>query len=278
MFGLKKLICWLSVITLSGLLQADPRDDFPSCYAGLQIAGQDSGPKRELFVIIDQTLHPGVDIKRSLHKQVHSFLQPGDRITVVRFSAYIAENYTDIVLAGQLDRTLDETERYDISKKVLKRFDACMGKQKAFIRKTVDTKLVETFGNRDLDIPRTELVGSLSTLSQIVSASEAERKVVLLFSDMLENSELSSFYQSGALRKINPEHELTKYQREGLLGDWGGADIYVMGAGTLPAEYANSYRSENRMRPIKAFWESYFTQSNSTLTGWGQPALLQSIR
>ncbi|MBO9496421.1 hypothetical protein J7438_20390 [Thalassotalea sp. G20_0] len=260
---------------------ATVRDDFPSCYASLGASSpvQPDSPARELFVIVDQTLNPDKEIKRSVHRQVHSFLQPGDRITLIKFSAFIANNYTDVVLKGQLDRPLSTEARYDISKKLLKRFDACMKKQQVHVRKTIDQKLAVTFGREDMDIPKTELVGNLSGLGDsVVSRSNAPRKVVLLFSDMLENSDISSFYQSGSLKKIDADAEISKFRKEGLLSNWGDAEVFIIGAGLMPAKYAKAYRSENKMRPIRAFWEQYFKGSNAQLAGWGQPALLEQIR
>ena len=257
------------------------RDDFPTCYGTLGSSNtvQVLPPERDLLVIIDQTLNPTTEIKRSVHRQVHSFMQSGDRITLIKFSAFIANNYTDVVLKGQLDRALNSDARHDISKKLLKRFDSCMKKQKTHVKKTIDQKLAATFGHEDLNIPKTELVGNLSGLGEsVVSRSDASRKVVLLFSDMLENSDVSSFYQNGSLRKINADAEIIKFKKEGLLGDWGQAEVYVIGAGLLPAKYANSYRSENKLRPIKKFWEHYFQRSNAQLLGWGQPALLEQIQ
>lgn len=257
------------------------RDDFPSCYDTLGAASpvQSASPARELFVIIDQTLNPTTEIKRSVHRQVHSFLQPGDRITLIQFSAFIANNYTDVVLKGQLDQPLNTEARYDISKKLLKRFDVCMKKQQTHVRKTIDQKLAATFGSEDMNIPKTELVGNLSNLGDsVISRSGAPRKVVLLFSDMLENSDISSFYQAGALKKINAGTEIAKFKQEGLLSNWGEAEIFIVGAGLLPAKYADAYRSENKMRPIRSFWEQYFQGSNAQLAGWGQPALLEQIR
>ena len=257
------------------------RDDFPSCYGmlGTSAPQQAEASNRELFVVIDQTLNPTVAIKRSVHRQVHAFLQPGDRLTLVKFSAFLADNYTDVVLTGQLDRPLNDDSRHSISKKLLKRFDVCMNKQKVHAKKKVDQTLAETFGREDLNIPKTELIGNLSTLSEsLVAGSTADRKVVLLFSDMLENSDISSFYQKGSLRKIDPQAELAKFKAETLMGDWAGAEIFVIGAGLLPAKYADAYRSENRMRPIRKFWDEYFLSSNAQLKGWGQPALLKQIQ
>nr|WP_269809250.1 hypothetical protein [Enterovibrio nigricans] len=121
-----------------------------------------------------------------------------------------------------------------------------------------------------------EVISSVAEISnQIVSASTAADKVVLLISDMLENSSAVSFYHSGSVRMINPQQELDNVMSRNELGQFGGARIYVMGAGLLPG--GQSYVSSQKMKSIEQFWSQYFAQSNGELRGFGKPLLLSQF-
>jgi hypothetical protein len=65
-----------------------------------------------------------------------------------------------------------------------------------------------------------------------------------------------------------------------LLADFGGARIYIVGAGILSddASKAKRYRDSQTMQALTTFWRSYFEKSNAHLVEIGQPALLNSMR
>lgn len=62
-----------------------------------------------------------------------------------------------------------------------------------------------------------------------------------------------------------------------MLGDFSGADIYVMGAGVVPENGKAVYRDPKTMQALKSFWRSYFEKSNAVLVEFGQPALLGKV-
>lgn len=111
--------------------------------------------------------------------------------------------------------------------------------------------------------------------------SKAQHKIVLLVSDMLENSSVTSFYANQAVRQINADKELKLVADNQLYGDFGGARVYVIGAGLLAEDAKHPkgiYRSTQTMQALSKFWTGYFQKSNAELVEFGQPALLNPIR
>ena len=271
------LLMAITVALVSTQTTAEMRNDIPSCYEYAKVDRNLAQPltSRSLTVAIDGTLSPDIGLKRSVHNKVHNYLQPGDQVTVIGFSAYVGDNYTEIKFTGLLDPAL--SDRDSIGKKTLTRFDACMDKQQAFVRKNIDEAIKSSFKSDNVSVPKTELINNISELIAPIVAigSSAERKL-LLVSDMLENSDITSFYQSGGLKQFNAEKELTKVAQAQMLTDFSGANVYVIGAGWLP-EGNRGFRGGKAMKEIKNFWDGYFTQSNARLAAFGQPSLLTEL-
>jgi hypothetical protein len=67
--------------------------------------------------------------------------------------------------------------------------------------------------------------------------------------------------------------------KAGMFADFGGAKIYVMGAG-LVSEQGKAkgvYRDPKMMQALKAFWTEWFKRSNAELVKFGMPEMLGSI-
>ena len=118
-------------------------------------------------------------------------------------------------------------------------------------------------------------------MSPIVKAAAAGERIVLVVSDMLENSSISSFYQRQAVRLISPQAELAKVEKESLFGDFGGVRVHVFGAG-LVSEGAGPkdgvYRDPRTMQALERFWAEYFARSGAVLEQFGKPELLGPLR
>lgn len=256
---------------------AAERNDIKSCYDFAKIdpstAKVVSG--RHLFVAVDGTFSPDINIKKLVHEKVHLFLQPGDKITIISFSAYVKDFYTDVLFSGRLDT--DIADRDDVSKKSLMTFDNCMAKQTQFVKTKVDTHIKNAFKPNDADVPKTEIITNLSqVIAPQVAVNQEERRVLLLVSDMVENSDVTSFYSKNTLKVITPEQEMQKVQKANMLSDFKQADIYVLGAGWVPAT-SKGFRGGQVMLPLKQFWQQYFEVSNAQLKEFGQPVLMSDM-
>ncbi|MGM0767900.1 MAG: hypothetical protein ACQEV6_07740 [Pseudomonadota bacterium] len=260
----------------TSLAIASPRDDFPSCYSVLgNEAPESQAPARELFVIVDQTLTLNVDLKRHAHEKIHEYLTPGDRFTLLTFSAYAQGRYASMPLTGKIDHRLSDDQRYVIGSTKLRAFDSCMAKQKTFVRKRIDASVKEAFEQASTGLPKTELMGSLANFGNgIISQSDARQKVILIVSDMMENSEAISFYGRGGIKNLDIQSSLEKVRKHGLLSNLEGANVNIVGAGISGND---GYLSQSTMRKMKDFWAAYFEQSGARLTGWGQPELFGGL-
>jgi hypothetical protein len=235
-------------------------------------------PQAELFVVIDQTTLFDPALKQSVANNIRPFVKAGSAISVIQFSAYTQERYTDVLTHVALENKLDQDRRDEISKPILTRIDKCLNAQPAAAGKHVGLSLRQAFGGSSNKIEKSDVIASLQGISGMVKKSPAERKVVLIASDMLENSSVSSFYANSAVRLISPEKEIELAKKHNLIGDFSGAEVYVIGAGLLSDEAKKSYRSPQIMTALQSFWNNWFTISKASLRDFGQPALLSPIR
>lgn len=252
----------------------------PSCY-DKKLPAKSAAMDAEIFVAIDQTTPLDLGLKQSIADNVKPFLSANNGFSVMTFSAYTQGHYTQVVTSGKLDPVLDTAQRHDVSKPVLSKFDQCMGLQPRIAAQLVGSALRTAFAGSSSDISKSDVLASLKAISTKVKNSTARNKVVLLASDMLENSSVTSFYadKGMSVRKIDAEKEMKLVNDNQLLADFDGARIYVIGAGLLSddAAKAKRYRDPKTMQALAAFWKSYFDKSNAQLVEFGQPALLNPI-
>lgn len=186
-----------------------------------------------------------------------------------------------LLSSGKLDHALPEAVRNDVSKPVLTKFDQCMARQSRLAAQAVGTALRDAFAGSSGEIAKSDVLASLKDISGKVRQSPGTEKVVLLVSDMLENSSVSSFYASQSVRRIDPLHEMKLASDNQLLADFAGARLYVLGAGLLGEDAKNkkaAYGDPKTMQALTTFWKTYFDKSNAQLVEFGQPALLNQVK
>jgi hypothetical protein len=252
----------------------------PGCY-DTKLPSPATTPAIELFVVVDQTTLLDDGLKQAVANQVRPFLTAGNNFSVLVFSAYTQGKYTQLLTSGQLDSQMPTAQRNDISKPVLAKFDQCMSRQPAQAAQAVGGALRAGFEGTSGDIAKSDILASLRDISAKVRQSSAAEKVVLLVSDMLENSSISSFYASQTVRKIDPVQELQLAVSHQFIADFGDARIYVIGAGLLnnvDKKNKAQYRDPKTMQALADFWRSYFEKSHAQLVEFGEPALLNQIR
>lgn len=274
---LLKTITLVISVFVSGFLAAAQPNDVPSCYDATSLNQyKPEVANRQLIIIVDQTAELDEKLKKTVHDQVEQFILPGDQIQVVAFSANAKGKYTEMLYNGIFDAPLPARTRNSIGKTTLNRFDACMQAQPQAKAK-LHRKLREAFGDQTQTFPKTELIGSLLQVgSNVIASSSSDRKVILIVSDMLENSSITSFYANNNVRQIDPNVELQKTTNSGINGDLGGADIYVIGAGFVGKGMA--YSSQLALDNLETFWRELFRKHNGTLQQFGKPQLLSTIK
>jgi hypothetical protein len=283
-----KPILRILLVTALGLItplaHAGIGNDIPSCYAANKMKLAVPITQTEIFVLIDQTTPLDAALQDSVRENAGRLIKAGGAFAIGSFSSFGQGRYLEVLSAGTLEGTIDPKARDDISVKTLRGFDACMAGQADFGRKSAANAINKALSGSSPELAKSDVLGSLKELSSRVKQSEAKDKVVFLISDMLENSGISSFYANKNVRSIDPAAELKKAQDAQVVGDFGGARIFVLGAGLVQDNAGGKnkdsgvYRNPKAMGLLRQFWESYFAASHAQLIEFGAPALLSPVK
>lgn len=114
-------------------------------------------------------------------------------------------------------------------------------------------------------------------ISKDIQHKEVTQHVLLMVSDMLENSDFTSFYAKNLVRDIEPELEMQKVEKNNLIANLEGWRVYVEAAGLVPHDVKDGYRSGKTIQRLEKFWSSYFKSSGATLAGFGAPMLTMEL-
>lgn len=269
---LKPLLALL--FCLPAFAQAAERNEIPDCYAYAK-ASEFRAPAsgRELTVIVDQTIPMPESIQKAAWGQINRFVAPGDRVRLYSFSAFLPTQFMQLRFAGELNSPLEGKVRDSVGMASLRTLDKCMAQQPDFFRKKFGGEFVKTLREASEDIPRSEIFHSLRDIGNDLATQPAQDRVVLLISDMLENSEFGSFYVNNRIRDLQAQTELKRIEEKQLYADLQGARVYVAGAGLVTKDVKQAYRSGKTMELLEGFWKGYFSGSNASLVAFGTPSL-----
>lgn len=236
-------------------------------------------PEREIFVLIDQTTVLDDNLKQLVRNNVAPFASHGNAFLIARFSAFSQGRYLDVLNAGKIEAVIPEQDRGAISVKLLKTFDACMQGQQMYAARMMAGAINKAMQESSDSLAQSDVMSSLKEFSTRVRESNAKDKIVFVVSDMLENSSISSFYMKKGVRVIDPAKEMAIAEKNDQIGDFGGARVFILGAGVIPeVKGAKSYRDPKTMNALKSFWTGYFEKSNAALEQFGMPALLSPVK
>lgn len=259
-------------------------NDIPSCYAANTIKVAPPQTEIELFILVDQTTPLDASLQDSVRENAGRLITAGSAFVVGSFSSFGQGRYLEVLSAGTLEGPIASKVRDDVSVKTLKNFDQCMSSQVGFGRRAAADALNKVLAGSSLNLAKSDVMGSLKELSSRVRQSKAKDKIVFLVSDMLENSGISSFYANKNVRAIDPMAELKKAQAGQVVGDFGGARVFVLGAGLVQENASGKnkdsgvYRDPKTMSLLREFWEKYFEMSNAKLADFGAPALISPVK
>jgi hypothetical protein len=261
------------------VLLAAERNDVPSCYEITKLTefkAPSSG--RLLTVIVDQTTPLTKDLQKTAWNHVKRYLQPGDKLRLYSFSAYLNGRYTRLEFAGELESPITHDALPNVPIMAARKFDGCLKQQQQVLLQRFGKAFGAALQESTTDIPRSEILFSLREISSDTrKAKDTNEQVVLLISDMLEYSDFASFYTANQIRDINAATELEKAKKQNLFADFGGAQVYVHGAAFVPDSSKNGYRSGKMISNLKTFWQAYFEHSNAELKGFGTPELTVEV-
>jgi hypothetical protein len=251
----------------------------PSCYD--ELPGHAPAPAtRALTVVIDQTTFTDPRLRRIVHETVARLLRPGMRVSVATFSAFAQGRYLDVVTAGRIESPVTGRARDAVPKRQLLRSDECLGDQFVFARRLVARAIDDAFSGSDPRLAQSDILAALHDLGRRVGAEGDGERLVVLVSDMLENSSVTSFYAGNRLRRIEPVEELRRADAAGLRPDFHGARVVVIGAGAVSdrAADASSYRDPRALLALEAFWRSWLAAAGADLVEFGKPTPLVEVR
>lgn len=269
----------LAMVLPCAALAAD-RNDLQSCYERNGMTEvKPAGSGRELVVIIDQTIPMPDDLQRSSWGQIDRFVQPGDRVKLYTFSAFLPGEYLRLAYAGELDKPLVGEVRDDVSQRKLRSLDQCLTTQKKAFQGGFGKMFVKSLREARQDIPKSEIMNSLRKVGEDMKRDHGvDDRVVFLISDMLEHSDYTSFYASNQIKQLNVANEMKLATSKGLQADLQGARVYVTGAGLVTDSVKHAYRSGKTMDALNDFWRQYLSTSNASLEGFGTPSLSTDLR
>ena len=279
-----RALCTLAIIGLSSFAHAAGDNTLSSCRSQLKLpaAASTEVPLKELFVIIDQTFKLDSGLQEEVISSAERLAAPGNAFKVMTFSAFIANKYGTLQSSGTFDHPIPESQISNIGMKTIKQFEACLPQQVQYGKKMLRESIGKSFSESSSDIAKSEIFLSLKDFSEgVIHASKAKEKVILLVSDMLENSAITSFYTGKGIKTLKQADEVKKIEAANIFPDFGGARIYVVGSGTIGAVGAGnpkggkdaSYRSTSELLALEGFWKEYFKRSNGQLVKFGMPSL-----
>lgn len=235
--------------------------------------------KNNLYIVIDQTFILDEHLKEHIIEKIRPLLLPASSITLIKFSTFSEGHYTSIVYKDKFDAKLTNMQRDDIAHNKLKKFDKCMAIKFKEKQKVPLPIIMETLNESNETISHSEIFKTLAEVSNLHAFKKAEgNRIILLVSDMLENSSVTSFYSNGHVKMIDTKNEMEIVKKTEYLPDFKDASIYVVGAGLLSLKARKESSSNNKkMNKLKKFWAQFFKESNGTLYGFGMPELLGEI-
>ena len=267
---------WIAVWLGVWLSLAMARNDVPSCYQALKLHEADTTPDKALFILVDQTTPLDKPMMIYTYKTMMRFLRNGNSVSIASFSSNANGKYTEAAFSGRLEHLLPQEATRDISKKILRKYKGCMNAQYRYAKKKATKALVRVLKGANKSLPHSDILKSLSDISEhLIKPKPAKEKTVLLVSDMMEHSSITSFYHKGRLKRIDTAKELAKVKQSGFVADFDGARVYVIGAGATSNK--KSYRDSKTLKRLSDFWTAYFKIANAKLQAIGTPMLLDDI-
>lgn len=253
-------------------------DLVPSCYASARLEDSRPPATQALFVVVDQTARLDDKLRDTVRKTVRSLIGKRGDVAIYTFSALDRDHYPTQIASGSVESAVPEAARPSLSVRRLKQLDDCLGEQLGFAQTQFADKLDAAIGDASAQFSHSAIERGLAQISEAVRKSSARDKIVLLVSDMLEHSDVTSFYKQHKLRLIDPAAELDRSRQAGTLGNFGGARVIVIGAGSIPADSAaDASRDTAALAALHQFWEQWFAASSARLMEYGEPDLMAPI-
>jgi len=256
--------------------------DVTSCYPKVGLAASQPPIEYGNFIVVDETSALDVKLRAQALQAANSMLKPGSLVLVGRFSAFYRDRYTQLVVRGVIDRPPSPEQRKQMPRDRLALLERCMSEQSAVLRRRVLSALNDIFVASSSDIARSDIAAALCEFAVVVKQAPVRTRRVLVVTDGLENSDISSFYRNKTARLIEPAVELQRIRAANMLGDFGGARVWILGGASFPADRDEGgsdapFRDPRIVEALRRLWSSYMSASQAVLAEFGAPSLLTTI-
>lgn len=267
------------LLAMAGLLSAPwshaaaPAVD---CYKVLSLEKFKPGPARELVLLIDETTVFTSDLIDTFTAKVAKAVQPGDRVSLIGFSAVSNKHHVHELASIELDRMPEPAIERDLPVRRAGDLSQCVTLQRVTKGRAIDTAVRAALKRASHNIPFSEIIGAFRDIGGRLAASEAPSRIVIVATDGLQHSATLTFYDHKAIRLLDPEKEAVSLRARGLLSELAGARVYVFGGGLAPPDAG--FRDQSELVALEAFWRRYIKDSGGKLVGFGKPVPLVDFR
>ena len=221
----------LLLLSAAAPAQASLVNQIPSCYAASHYSFASAPPKHLLYVLIDQagTLSPA--LQKSVIDNINHALGPDTKFVIAHFSRTTNNHYLRVLYTGIIESPMSSAERDNVPVNSLGGFNSCMRGQALYALHMADTTAEHALQSASgaANQPN-DILFALKTVASVIAQDGAPKKVLFLVTDGFENSSFANFSAGIA----NPAHMLQKVRAQGLLPNFGGARVFVLGAGISP--------------------------------------------
>ncbi len=230
-------ISWLATpAALLLLAAAAPADaalvnQIPSCYTANHYRFASAPPRHLLYVLIDQAGQLSPTLQKSVIDNINHALGPATKFVIAEFSRTTKNHYLRVLYTGIVESPMSTEERDNVPVSSLQGFASCMRGQAMYAVHMADTTAEHALqaAAGGADQPNNILI-SLKTIAPVIAQDPAAKKVLFLISDAIEDSSFGNF--SAGIP--NPTQMVQRARTHGLLADFGGARVFVLGAGIGP--------------------------------------------
>lgn len=255
----------------TGVLAND--DANTCCYATMEQKPADSLVGKSLYILVDQTVPLTKNMRENILALVEDWPGTNERVKLIRFSANIRGEYTELLLDLQRDPAPSEEYLYNLRDEDKVRLSRCLEDQVRTQKSQLKTVLQGALENTKPNLGKTEILKPLKRIAESVLVEDGIKdKTVLLISSGFENSEISNFTKRKRKGNINPEQTLTLLNEKQLTTNWQGAKIYMFGLGQT--RDSKTYVRYSVVEPLAQFWNLYFSNGNGDVKELGMPAIL----
>lgn len=229
----------------------------------------------QLYVIIDQTTNFPKNIQEQVKEKIKPFIESGNTVTILKFSSNAGGSSTKIVFDESFDRLMSEDEKYTTSRSTLMRYNHCSKIALEEFHSKVPNVIQNIFDTSDDNIPKSDIIKNIKDISLLkIKNSSPDNKVILLVSDMIENSSFLNFYSALLSKQFIPDIE-AKRIFEQLPSNFDNADLYVIGTGYTKN---GKFSSGKAMEKVTKFWDAYFNLANANIKEIGQPLIMSDLK